>query len=196
MPNPQRQSSEEAGWVLHSTALSKMWVQGVCIAGCWGEILLFVPGQRKMQDATKIQSTHTHPTRDGGTGDAMDLPCSCFAKPGGEWLSTVFRFRQGRGGGPCSFEPWGRAQPAAQGSAGQRFPGAPCLSAASAATPIYDRGAGLDPTKYFAPWKRGVANSPGSALPQQVLECFPGCWYMGICRDISFQFLGSGSFRN
>lgn len=49
MPNPQRQSSEELGWALHSTTLSKTRVQGICIAGCKGEILLFVPGQRKIQ---------------------------------------------------------------------------------------------------------------------------------------------------
>lgn len=38
---------------IHSTALSKMWVRGFCTTGCQGEIPLFVPGQRKMQVATK-----------------------------------------------------------------------------------------------------------------------------------------------
>lgn len=49
MPNPQRQSSEEPGWALHSTTLTETRVQAICIAGCKGEILLFVPGQRKIQ---------------------------------------------------------------------------------------------------------------------------------------------------
>lgn len=64
----------------------------------------------------------------------MNLPVhvQLFAKPGGERLSTV-----------------GQAQPAAPGSAGQRFPSTPCPSTASAATLIYYHGAGLDPKKHF-----------------------------------------------
>lgn len=158
MPKPRRQSSEE----LRSTALSKMWVPGVCVAGCKGGTLLFAPGQRKRQDATRIHGIHADPTEDRGTGGAMNLPWSCSAKPGG--LSTVSRCQQGHGGVPCSSEAWDRGQPASRGSGmvlgtastSLALPAHPQGWAlqgshrpASAATPIYYPGAGLHPKKRF-----------------------------------------------